>query len=240
MCEYINYEVLHHNTTRTEPLDLWKNEFLKYTRAKPIQNLHIISSTNFDNDSLAIAQSEERAQIKDLKNSGHRHIGRMFFPLRGRKSFYIIIDDGLFNNGWHALSTFAHEFTHAIDYRNFMTYASYKDHKYNYNIKEHPLYNIMYKWGEFHANYVQRIFSMLFLTIKYPKQYTRKYFRHYILQEEMHSSNSDLIKSFKDNKLPIIDLFIYLYIIDCLTLPCLKLLIRVHFHLSHNVLRLIN
>ena len=211
MDTYFDYHTLHHNEDRTKTLELWSKEFLEFINVKYINPPHIISSTDFEADSLQIAVDKETASIREMIDKGQSHIGRMFFPLKERNDYYIIFKDELFNNNWKALSTFAHEFTHVIDYKNFIAHDTMMNgNKYTKNIKDHPLYPIMFHWGEFHANYVQRLFSMWLLMRLNPDKYSKQYFQDYILNQEIINSNIDVMANYRNNMVPISELYIYI------------------------------
>ena len=157
MDKYVIERGVHHNTLRDATLGQWKRSLVEFLGVLYPKNLNILSSTDFYNDSLSISLPEEAEVVKEMERENKSHLGRMFSPWKERKEYYIIIRDELFKADWRAMSTFAHEFVHAIDFDDLICVV---DNEYKTNIKEHPLYIPLFCWSEFHSNYIQRLFTM--------------------------------------------------------------------------------
>lgn len=189
MDTYFDYSKLHHNKTRTKTLEMWEEAYLKITNSFPVRPLHIISSVNFYEDSLALTVGNEKERLINMERNGQNHLGRMFCPLLERQDTYIMIRDELFGHWWRPLLTFAHEYNHAIDYNLFIKCAG---NEYNQIISKHPFYKTFVQWSEFHANYKQRLLSMSILTDINKSKYTSEYFLEFALNYDILSGNENL------------------------------------------------
>lgn len=207
MDTYFDYSKLHHNEARTKTMELWEEAYLKASDSSPIRPLHIISSTDFYTDSLSLALDSEKDMIIDMEEAHQYHLGRMFCPLGERKDFYIMIRDELFGHWWRPLLTFTHEYTHVIDYDNFIKCIG---DTYKQRVSDHYSYKIFTQWSEFHATYKQRLITMSILADFNEKKYTSEYFLEFALNYDMFNSNENLKFDLKERTLSIKDITDYM------------------------------
>ena len=129
------------------------------------------------------------------------------FDIQNSIQYYVLIRDELFQQAWRPFSTFAHEYTHLIDYNNFIRSIPTR---FQNNIKNHKYYTQLYLWSEFHANYNQWLLTMLFLYDLYNQLLTPDIFYKKVIQNLMVYENERICEGINAQHLSMPSLFSYL------------------------------